>query len=231
MTKQAVEACLLRGVCGGLVVHQWDGKAEMVLSDRPLNRSSVPLWHEEMASRCSQSLLYPATVGFSDGSAFSLGTNYDEACSALGVSSIFDLPPSDAMEDVVRDKVAILFGCPATLVRLLHEMGAFLVLVGEGSQELSFSLNEEACITVSLAHPDDGALVDWLAPQTGGADFVVRHGSPVDADLPSMMELCGGITFSLMGEEDHTAPSGVVRIPLGDPKRMMRDICGVFRRI
>jgi aromatic ring-cleaving dioxygenase len=96
-------------------------------------------------------------------------------------------------------------------------MGAFLVLVGEGSQELSFSLNEEACITVSLAHPDDGALVDWLASQTGGADFVVRHGSPVDADLPSMMELCGGITFSLMGEEDHTDHQVWYGFPWGIP--------------
>ncbi|MFA7167716.1 MAG: hypothetical protein WC096_02335 [Sphaerochaetaceae bacterium] len=232
MRKRSIEACLLRGACGNLIVHASEANPRMVLSPLPLAASSIPLWHEELRLWSKKTTLYPETVGFSDGDVFSLGTNYDEACRGEGVSSIFDLPPSDEMEDVVRDKVALVIACPEKLSRILSGMGSFLVLSGVGSEKLASDLNWEVCITVALGHGQKADLTNWLCEETGGADYVVQplgDGQTPDPEILSMLRLRGGKFFAVVDDCGREVPDGVIRIVGDEPKRMMKGICAAFR--
>jgi len=229
MDTHSIDACLLRSVCNNLFVHETDRKeASFVFPDLPRTVLSVPVWRDCLATACRKTNLYPPTIAFPSGPVYGLGTNYDEACSAEGVSSIFDLPPSTGMDDVVRDKVALCIGCPDALVNILYEMGSFVAIVGEGAEKLSADLNWEACITLTKSHRRDAGLTDWLCSEVGGADYVVAAGA-IDPDVAAMIALRCGEYFVMGDGEDANPPSWAHRITRDDPKRMMQVLCGVLR--
>ena len=145
----------------GLFVHQTTGRQPSLLLPGVKEGSSV----EETASRWKRLLsayteerqLYPAVVAIEGlDLQYGLGTNYDEAARAEGVSALPTLAPSLSRADVVRDKIALVTGGAQGfgegMVRSLVELGAFVYIAdmnAEGAKKLADELNYEACITVA----------------------------------------------------------------------------------
>ena len=135
-------------------------EVDLTLAD-PSKFSSIEdaakAWQTVFDAYKKERSLYPAVVGIeSQDLQYGLGTNYDEACRAEGVSAIPTLPPSTNRGDVVRDKITLVTGGAQGfgegIVRSLVEQGAFVFIAdmnGDGAKALADKLNYEACITVA----------------------------------------------------------------------------------
>lgn len=152
------------------------------------------------AERC----LYPAVIAIEGVDVqFGLGTNYDEAARAEGVSALPTLAPSESRADVVRDKIALVTGGAQGfgegMVRSLVELGAFVYIAdmnGEGAKKLADELNWEACITVAkpiAVNVTDEAsvatMMDEVARQTGGLDLFISNAGVLRAGSVKSMAL------------------------------------------
>jgi sorbitol-6-phosphate 2-dehydrogenase len=134
---------------------------------------------------------------------YGLGTNYDEAFRAEGVSLLPTLPPSISRADVVRDKIALVTGGAQGfgegMVRSLVEHGAFVYIAdmnADGARKLSDELNWEACITVSKPitvnvtdETSVEAMMNQVAEETGGLDLFVSNAGVLRAGSVKVMDL------------------------------------------
>ena len=145
----------------GLFIHRTEGKkVDLTLPAARVGDSveeKAGQWKALLDAYTEARRLYPAVIGFEGLELqFGLGTNYDEAVRAEGVSALPVLPPSTSRSDVVRDKIALVTGGAQGfgegMVRSLVEHGAFVFIAdmnAGGSQKLADELNYEACITVA----------------------------------------------------------------------------------
>jgi len=205
-------APLLRGLTfdgqKGLFVHEVSHKIPSIILPPVAEGSSVEetanLWGRLLSAYTAERQLYPSIIAI-DGLdlQFGLGTNYDEAVRAEGVSAIPSLPPSQSREDVVRDKIALVTGGAQGfgegMVRSLVQMGAFVYIAdmnGEGAKKLADELNYEACITVAkpltVNVTDEvsvGQMLDEVAKQTGGLDLFISNAGVLRAGSVKSMAL------------------------------------------
>lgn len=190
----------------GLLVHRTTGKKvslqlpEVKEGDGVAETSKV--WKKLFTAYTKERSLYPAVVGI-NGWQFGLGTNYDEAFRAEGVSALPTLPPSQGRGDVVRDKVALVTGGAQGfgegIVRGLVEQGAFVFIAdmnAAGAKKLADALNYEACITVakelSVNVTDEASvqqMMDEVALQTGSLDLFVSNAGVLRAGSVKEMAL------------------------------------------
>ncbi len=205
-------APLLRGLTfdgqKGLFVHQTTGRQPLLLLPSVKEGSSVEetasLWKRLLSAYTEERRLYPAVVAIEGlDLQYGLGTNYDEAARAEGVSALPTLPPSQSRADVVRDKIALVTGGAQGfgegMVRSLVEMGAFVYIAdmnGEGAKKLADELNYEACITVAkpitVNVTDEASVVqmmDEVARQTGGLDLFISNAGVLRAGSVKSMPL------------------------------------------
>ncbi len=205
-------APLLRGLTfdgqKGLFVHQTTGRQPLLLLPSVKEGSSVEetasLWKRLLSAYTEERRLYPAVVAIEGlDLQFGLGTNYDEAARAEGVSALPTLAPSQSRADVVRDKIALVTGGAQGfgegMVRSLVEMGAFVYIAdmnGEGAKKLADELNYEACITVAkpiTVNVTDEAsvaqMMDEVARQTGGLDLFISNAGVLRAGSVKSMPL------------------------------------------
>lgn len=226
MRPHAYSALLARATCHHLFVHA--GSVEMpefVFDDLPLEVSSIPHWKEQLARYGKARQLYPASV-LLGGVPFGLGTDYDEACCGLGVSSLYGLAPSGRPEDLLRDRVVLLVNAPERLERLVYEAGAFTALCRNGAKEAADRFNWEACISLSASYASEG-LVDLLAWDTGGADLVVSYeDQPFSEDMKEMARVLG----SLLVHVGDVVESCAVTIARAQEEEVMHRIMTLVRR-
>lgn len=187
MSPEALSALKAREVCDHLFVHAHAvERAAFAFSEG----GTIPQWKEELDAYGRRGQLYPDSI-LLEGVPFGLGTDYDEACSGMGVSSLYGLERPFAIDAPLRDLVVLLIDAPPALERLVYEAGAFTALCREGAAETARQFNWEACITLSSAYPKE-RLVDALALDTGGADIVVGYGNaPFDEDMQVMARTLG----------------------------------------
>ncbi|MGH0051885.1 MAG: SDR family NAD(P)-dependent oxidoreductase, partial [Sphaerochaetaceae bacterium] len=178
----------------GLFVHRVTGKKIDLSLESPQAYSSVEetslAWKKLLDAYTAERKVFPSVIGIAGMDLqYGLGTNYDEAQRAEGVSLLPTLPPSTSRADVVRDKVALVTGGAQGfgegMVRSLVEHGAFVFIAdmnGEGAKKLSDELNYEACITVSKPltvnvtdEQSVGAMMDKVAEETGSIDLFVSN--------------------------------------------------------
>ena len=176
----------------GLFVHQVTGKrVDLMLSGvAETVEDTIQDWKRLLDAYTHERRLYPAVIGISGTDLlYGLGTNYDEAVRAEGVSALPVLPPSTSREDVVRDKIALVTGGAQGfgegMVRSLVEHGAFVYIADmneQGAKKLADELNYEACITVakSLAVnvTDEKSvqdMMDQVACETGSLDVFISN--------------------------------------------------------
>ncbi len=165
---------------------------------------AVQLWKRLLSAYVEERRLYPAVIGFDALDVqYGLGTNYDEAARAEGVSALPVLPPSDSRADVVRDKIVLVTGGAQGfgegMVRSLVEQGAFVYVAdmnGEGAKKLADELNYEACITVAkplTVNVTDEAsvarMMDEVAKLTGGIDVFISNAGVLRAGSVKSMPL------------------------------------------
>lgn len=192
----------------GLFVHRLGAKrADLVLAPASCGTevSTVSkLWQEQLQDYCDKHKVYPSVLSVEGlDVSFGLGTNYDEAVRAEGVSAIPALSPTFERNDVVRDKIALVTGGAQGfgegIVRSLSELGAFVYIAdmnGEGAKRLADSLNYEACITVAKAltvnvTDEDSvqAMMEEVAAETGGLDLFVSNAGVLRAGSVKTMAL------------------------------------------
>ncbi|MGE4584478.1 MAG: SDR family NAD(P)-dependent oxidoreductase [Sphaerochaeta sp.] len=192
----------------GLFVHKVEGrKVDLNLSGVQCGDSieqAAGKWKQILDAYLVDRQLYPSVIGIEGTSLqFGLGTNYDEACRAEGVSKLPSLPPSRDRNDVVRDKIALVTGGAQGfgegMVRSLVEHGAFVFIADmnqEGAKKLADELNWEACITVALPlavnvtdETSVSAMIDAVAVQTGGLDLLVSNAGVLRAGSVKSMPL------------------------------------------
>ncbi len=217
-------APLLRGVAfdgkKGLIVHRVEGKAvDLTLESvkaGDLIKEKVASWQKAFTDYTKKHRLWPAVVGFAEPDLqFGLGTNYDEAVRATGVSMVVGLPPSFSRNDVVRDVVAIVTGGAQGfgegMVRSLVEHGA-LVWVADrnlkGAQQLAAELNHEACITVAKAVAVDvtneasvEAMMQTVVAESGGVDLFISNAGVLRSGSVKTMSLSD---FQFVTDVDYT---------------------------
>jgi sorbitol-6-phosphate 2-dehydrogenase len=165
---------------------------------------TITRWKDALDEYVAVTRLWPAVIGFEEPQLqLGLGTNYDEACRAEGVSSIVGLEPSVERSDVVRDLVAVVTGGAQGLgegmVRSLVEHGAFVVIADlnyEGAQVLADELNYEACITVAKAMEVNvadehsmQAMIDSIVAECGGIDLFIANAGVVRSGSVKTMSL------------------------------------------
>ena len=199
-------APLLRGLTfdgkKGLIVRRSDGKAvDLNLGSVRAGDSiaeAVGRWSAQLDDYTKAHRLYPAVIGFEEPKIqFGLGTNWDEAVRAEGVSMVVGLPASFTRDDVVRDCVAVVTGGAQGfgegIVRSLVEHGAFVWIADmneAGATALADELNHEACITVAkpvkVNVTDEASvsrMMETVVDECGGVDLftanagVLRSGS------------------------------------------------------
>ncbi|NCC66391.1 MAG: SDR family NAD(P)-dependent oxidoreductase, partial [Spirochaetia bacterium] len=176
----------------GLFVHAVTGK-KVDLMLNPVSESmeeTVVQWKRLLDAYTEERRVYPAVIGIGETDfTYGLGTNYDEAVRAEGVSALPVLPPSDSRSDVVRDKIVLVTGGAQGfgegMVRSLVEQGSFVYIADmneQGAKKLADELNYEACITVakSLAvnvtdETSVEAMMDQVALETGSLDVFVSN--------------------------------------------------------
>lgn len=191
-------APLLRGLAfdgkKGLIVHQTEGRPVALnlgtVAAGDAIEETVKGWKKKLYDFTSAHRLWPAVIGFDEPALqFGLGTNYDEAVRAEGVSMVVGLEPSFTRDDVVRDSVAIVTGGAQGfgegIVRSLVECGAFVWIADmneEGAKALADELNYEACITVAKAvcvnvtsEESVKAMMDTVVAECGGVDLFVSN--------------------------------------------------------
>jgi sorbitol-6-phosphate 2-dehydrogenase len=192
----------------GLFVHvQTDKAADLVLSSAKIGDDISALaktWKGQLQAYCDEHKVYPSVLGVEGQPlVYGLGTNYDEAVRAEGVSAIPVLPPSTGRDDVVRDKIALVTGGAQGfgegIVRSLSELGAFVYIADmniEGAKRLADNLNYEACITVAKAlsvnvTDEDSvkAMMEEVASETGGLDLFVSNAGVLRAGSVKTMSL------------------------------------------
>lgn len=213
---------LLRGLTfdgqKGLFVHAvTDRKVDLMLSSCSDSiEETVQGWKRLLDAYTSERRLYPAVVGIEGTDlAYGLGTNYDEAVRAEGVSALPVLPPSDSRNDVVRDKIALVTGGAQGfgegMVRSLVDQGAFVYIADmneRGAKKLADELNYEACITVAKSLfvnvTDEAsvlAMMDQVAIETGALDVFVSNAGVLRAG--SVKEMALG-DFQFVTNVDYT---------------------------
>jgi sorbitol-6-phosphate 2-dehydrogenase len=192
----------------GLFVHTLEaGKPELVFS--PVSegdgvKETALRWQRELTAFCKDRQHYPASVGIEGQKVvYGLGTNYDEAARAQGVSVLYGLEPSCERNDVVTDTIALVTGGAQGfgegIVRSLSERGAFVYIADrneEGARQLADRLNEEACITVAQAIgvdvTDERSVMDMMETvvrSTGGLDLFVSNAGVLKAGSVKTMSL------------------------------------------
>ncbi|NLK05852.1 MAG: SDR family NAD(P)-dependent oxidoreductase [Spirochaetales bacterium] len=192
----------------GLFVHRTEGKkVDLTLPVARVGDSieeKIGQWKTLLAAYTEARRLYPAVIGFEGLELqFGLGTNYDEAVRAEGVSALPVLPPSTSRSDVVRDKIALVTGGAQGfgegMVRALVEHGAFVYIAdmnAEGAKKLADELNYEACITVAKSIAVNVTdelsveqMMDEVASQTGSLDLFVSNAGVLRAGSVKSMAL------------------------------------------
>ena len=192
----------------GLFVHRTEGKkVDLTLPVARVGDSieeKIGQWKNLLAAYTEARRLYPAVIGFEGLELqFGLGTNYDEAVRAEGVSALPVLPPSTSRSDVVRDKIALVTGGAQGfgegMVRALVEHGAFVYIAdmnAEGAKKLADELNYEACITVAKSIAVNVTdelsveqMMDEVASQTGSLDLFVSNAGVLRAGSVKSMAL------------------------------------------
>nr|WP_321297592.1 SDR family NAD(P)-dependent oxidoreductase [uncultured Sphaerochaeta sp.] len=192
----------------GLFIHRTEGKkVDLTLPAARVGDSveeKAGAWKALLDAYTEARRLYPAVIGFEGLELqFGLGTNYDEAVRAEGVSALPVLPPSTSRADVVRDKIALVTGGAQGfgegMVRSLVEHGAFVFIAdmnAEGAQKLADELNYEACITVAKSIPVNVTdelsvmqMMDEVASQTGSLDLFISNAGVLRAGSVKSMAL------------------------------------------
>lgn len=217
-------APLLRGLTfdgkQGLIVRQSSGKAvDLELTGVTAGDSiteKVAQWRASFAEYTQKNRLWPAVVGFRGSDLqFGLGTNYDEAVRATGVSMVVGLPPTWNRDDVVRDKVVIVTGGAQGfgegMVRSLVEHGALVWIADrnlEGAEQLAAELNFEACITVAKAVAVDvtsedsvQAMMQTVVAESGGVDLFISNAGVLRSGSVKTMTLAD---FQFVTDVDYT---------------------------
>lgn len=217
-------APLLRGLTfdgkKGLIIHQTEGKSVALnlgpVAEGDSIEETVKVWKEKLDTFASRHHLYPAVIGFDDPALqFGLGTNYDEAVRAEGVSMVVGLEPSFTRDDVVRDSVAIVTGGAQGfgegIVRSLVEYGAFVWIADmnvTGAQALADELNWEACITVAKAvqvnvtsEESVKAMMDTVVAECGGVDLFISNAGVLRSGSVKTMALKD---FQFVTDVDYT---------------------------
>ena len=190
----------------GLFVHAVTGK-KVDLMLNPVSESmeeTVVQWKRLLDAYTEERRVYPAVIGIGETDfTYGLGTNYDEAVRAEGVSALPVLPPSDSRSDVVRDKIVLVTGGAQGfgegMVRSLVEQGSFVYIADmneQGAKKLADELNYEACITVakslSVNVTDETsveAMMDQVALETGSLDVFVSNAGVLRAGSVKAMSL------------------------------------------
>lgn len=192
----------------GLVIHRTEGKkVDLTLPTARVGDSieeKAGEWKALLGAYTEARRLYPAVIGFEGLELqYGLGTNYDEAVRAEGVSALPVLPPSTSRADVVRDRIALVTGGAQGfgegMVRSLVEHGAFVFIAdmnAEGAQKLADELNYEACITVAKSIPVNVTdelsvmqMMDEVASQTGSLDLFISNAGVLRAGSVKNMAL------------------------------------------
>ncbi|MDD3058207.1 MAG: SDR family NAD(P)-dependent oxidoreductase [Sphaerochaeta sp.] len=192
----------------GLFIHRTEGKkVDLTLPAARVGDSveeKAGAWKALLDAYTEARRLYPAVIGFEGLELqYGLGTNYDEAVRAEGVSALPVLPPSTSRADVVRDKIALVTGGAQGfgegMVRSLVEHGAFVFIAdmnAEGAQKLADELNYEACITVAKSIPVNVTdelsvmqMMDEVASQTGSLDLFISNAGVLRAGSVKSMAL------------------------------------------
>ncbi len=220
MQTKALSAVYTRAVCDHLFVQAkaCDSPA-LVFDPLPLENSSIPHWKRQLAAYAKSFQLYPPTIALC-GNTFGLGTDFDEASRAQGVSKLYHLPPSLRKEDCLRDKVVLLLSAPAMLGQYFFEAGAFVALSGEGAEERASRFNWEACITLSQAYPGKD-LASNIALSTGGFDLLVSYGERAFTQEEWMM---AGILGSTMVHVGNVEEKGAHTLPLEDEEHIFQQV-------
>lgn len=183
----------------GLFVHATEGVVPSFVFQGP----SLG-WKAAFDARLQESGEYPAVVGFEGSSLLlALGSSYDEALAAAGVSARPGAKASAARGDVVRDKICLVTGGAQGfgegMVRALVANGAFVYIADmnfAGAQALSAALNAEAGRTVALplevnvsSEESTAAMFDRIGRLTGGLDLYVSNAGVLRAGSVKEMPL------------------------------------------
>ncbi len=132
-----------------------------------------------------------------------LGTTFDEAKAAVGVSTKPGQAPSSRRCDVVRNKVALVTGGAQGfgegMVRGLCDNGAFVYIADmnvAGAQALAKSLNDAAGKTVAMGilvnvtdEDSVSQMMDTVAAVTGGLDLFISNAGVLRAGSVKTMAL------------------------------------------
>ena len=217
-------APLLRGLTfdgkKGLIVHRTEGKAvDLHLASVAEGDSideAVDTWKRQLDDYTAAHRLYPAVIGFEEPKIqFGLGTNWDEAVRAEGVSMVVGLPPSFGRDDVVRDSVAVVTGGAQGfgegMVRSLVEHGAFVWIADmneAGAKALADELNWEACITVArpvgVNVADEASvarMMETVVAGCGGVDLFISNAGVLRSGSVKTMSLKD---FQFVTDVDYT---------------------------
>jgi sorbitol-6-phosphate 2-dehydrogenase len=192
----------------GLFIHTHaDKKSDLVLAPATCGSDIAEMataWKGQLEDYCDSHKVYPAVLSVEGVDAcYGLGTNYDEAMRAEGVSVIPALPPTFNRNDVVRDKIVLVTGGAQGfgegIVRSLSALGAFVYIAdmnSEGAMRLAESLNYEACITVAKAltvnvtdEASVKAMIEEVSAETGGLDLFVSNAGVLRAGSVKTMSL------------------------------------------
>ncbi|MGI5909943.1 MAG: SDR family NAD(P)-dependent oxidoreductase [Sphaerochaetaceae bacterium] len=205
---------LLRGLTfdgeKGLFVHTLDTDSPTRTASLELEAPSgdlattVEAWKTGMHAYYEAKKAFPAIVSVAGTSlVMGLGSSYDEAVSAKGVSADPLSEGSSARGDVVRGKIALVTGGAQGfgegIVRGLCSLGAFVYIADmntAGAEKLAVSLNEAAGRTVAAGlfvnvTDEDSvkAMMDEVALRTGGLDLFVSNAGVLRAGSVKTMEL------------------------------------------
>nr|WP_319472667.1 SDR family NAD(P)-dependent oxidoreductase [uncultured Sphaerochaeta sp.] len=192
----------------GLFIHRVTGKKVDLSLPSPQEFASIEeaseAWKKLLDAYTSERKVFPSVIEIAGMDLqYGLGTNYDEALRAEGVSMLPTLSPTFSRADVVRDKVVLVTGGAQGfgegMVRSLVEHGAFVYIAdmnADGAKKLSDELNWEACITVSKPltvnvtdEKSVEAMMNQVAEETGGLDLFVSNAGVLRAGSVKLMEL------------------------------------------
>ncbi|MCK9547732.1 MAG: SDR family NAD(P)-dependent oxidoreductase [Sphaerochaeta sp.] len=217
-------APLLRGLTfdgkRGLIVHRTEARtADLnlgVVREGDSIEEMVTRWTSRLEEYTKVHRLWPAVIGFDEPSLqFGLGTNYDEAVRAEGVSMVVGLEPSFTRDDVVRDSIVIVTGGAQGfgegMVRSLIEHGAFVWVADmneAGATALCDELNYEACITVAkpvkVNVTDEASVAAMMAQvvdECGGVDLFISNAGVLRSGSVKTMSLKD---FQFVTDVDYT---------------------------
>lgn len=202
----------------GLIVHrQGKGKGVLMLEEPKVGDSMKDVaqkWQQSFDEYLAKERIYPPTIQVG-AICYSLGTNYDEAVRAEGVSKLATLKPTYSRSDVVRDHVVVVTGGAQGfgegMVRSFVANGAFVYIADmneAGAQKLADELNYEAVITVAKAvkvnvtdEASVEAMIDTIIGEVGGIDLFISNAGVLRAGSVKTMSLAD---FQFVTDVDYT---------------------------